>query len=343
MSDDAQVLKPVLARLAAGERLSVEDAQAAFDGIMTGHATAAQIGAFLMALHLRGETVDEIVGGALALRAHMERIEAPQGALDTCGTGGDGKGTFNISTAAALVAAGAGATVAKHGNRAQSSKSGSADVLQALGVNLDAPRALVERALKEAHIAFLFAPRHHQAMRYVAEARRELGFRTIFNLLGPLANPAGATHQLIGVFDEAWLEPMAEVLKTLGSIRVWVVHGRDGLDELTTTGPSEVAALEDGKIRRFALTPEDVGLARAKPAELLGGSAQENARRLSALLEGERGPIRDVVVLNAAAALVVAGLAQDLAEGVKRAAQALDEGKAKAALDALVRISNGRA
>lgn len=340
MSTALPDLKPVLARLAAGERLTQAEAQGAFDLLMEGRATPAQIGAFLMALRLRGETVEEITGGALALRARMSRIAAPKDAVDTCGTGGDGQGSFNISTAAALVAAAAGATVAKHGNRAQSSKSGSADLLAALGLNLDAPKAALERALKEARIAFLMAPRHHGAMRHVAEARRELGFRTVFNLLGPLANPAGAKRQLIGVFAEEWLTPIAEVLKALGSERVWVVHGWDGLDELTTTGPSEVAALEDGRIRRFAVTPEEAGLSRAKPAALAGGTAEENAARLRALLEGEKGPLRDIVLLNAAAALIVAGKAENLAGGAALAAAALDDGHAKATLEALLCIAN---
>lgn len=340
MSTALPDLKPVLARLAAGERLTQAEAQGAFDLLMEGRATPAQIGAFLMALRLRGETVEEITGGALALRARMSRIAAPKDAVDTCGTGGDGQGSFNISTAAALVAAAAGVTVAKHGNRAQSSKSGSADLLAALGLNLDAPKAALERALKEARIAFLMAPRHHGAMRHVAEARRELGFRTVFNLLGPLANPAGAKRQLIGVFAEEWLTPIAEVLKALGSERVWVVHGWDGLDELTTTGPSEVAALEDGRIRRFAVTPEEAGLSRAKPAALAGGTAEENAARLRALLEGEKGPLRDIVLLNAAAALIVAGKAENLAGGAALAAAALDDGRAKATLEALLCIVN---
>ena len=293
-----------------------------------------------MALRVRGETVDEITGGARAMRARALRIDAPDGAIDTCGTGGDGKGTFNISTAAALVVAGCGVPVAKHGNRALSSRSGSADLLAALGVNIDADMALVRAALWEAGIGFLMAPRHHGAMRHVAPTRMELGTRTLFNLLGPLANPAGARRQVIGVFDPKRARDMALVLRNLGSERAWIVHGSDGIDELTTTGPSTVVALEEGDIRGFAVAPEDAGLPRAAPADLAGGDAAHNAAIVRAVLDGAPGPARDVVVLNAAAALAVAGRADGLAEGAALAARAIDGGKAAAALAKLVAISN---
>ena len=333
-------LKPPIARLAEGERLSVAEARAAFDVMMSGDATPAQMGAFLMGLRVRGETVDEITGGALAMRERALKVAAPPEAIDTCGTGGDSSGTYNVSTAAGLVVAGCGVPVAKHGNRALSSKCGSADVLTALGVKIDADLALVERCIDEAGIGFLMAPRHHGAMRHVAGARVELGTRTIFNLLGPLSNPAGATRQLMGVFAESWVEPLAEVLRALGSTHVWVVHGHDGLDEITTTGATAVAELKDGAVRRFELTPADFGVAEAAPETLKGGDAETNARALRAVLDGRQGPFRDIVVANSAAALVVAGKATEIQEGAAMAAAALDSGEASAALERLVRISN---
>ena len=336
---DSTDFKALIGRVASGAALSVDEARAAFDAMMAGTATPSQMGGFLMALRVRGETVDEITGGAQAMRARAHRIEAPAGTIDTCGTGGDAKGTFNISTAAALVAAGCGVPVAKHGNRALSSRSGSADLLAALGVTIDADMALVRAALWEAGIGFLMAPRHHGAMRHVGPTRVELGTRTVFNLLGPLANPADARRQLIGVFDARWAAPMAEVLRNLGSERVWVVHGGDGTDELTTTGPSTVVELDAGAIRRFEVTPEDAGLPRAAPDDLLGGDAAANAAIVSAILEGAPGPARDIVLLNSAAALIVAGRAGDLREGVALAAEAIASGSARAALDRLVEIS----
>ena len=332
--------KRYIARVAAGERLSVEDARAAFDVMMSGDATPAQVGAFLMGLRVRGETVDEITGGAIAMREKALKVAAPADAVDTCGTGGDASGTYNISTAAGLVAAACGVPVAKHGNRALSSRCGSADVLTALGVKIDADMALVERCIAEAGIGFLMAPRHHGAMRHVAGARMELGTRTIFNLLGPLSNPAGASHQLIGVFAERWVEPLAEVLRSLGSRHVWVVHGRDGLDEITTTGATAVAELKDGEIRRFDIAPEDFGVAPASPEALKGGDAETNALALNAVLDGHDGPFRDIVLINSAAALVVAGKVDDVREGVAMAAEALDGGKARAVLARLVEVSN---
>jgi anthranilate phosphoribosyltransferase len=332
--------RALIAHLAAGNSLSVEQSERAFDIMMADEATPAQMGGLLMALRVRGETVDEITGGAKAMRARAVPIDAPEGAIDTCGTGGDAKGTFNVSTGAAIVAAACGVPVAKHGNRALSSKSGSADVLTALGVNIEADMALVREALWQAGIGFLMAPRHHGAMRYVAPTRVELGTRTIFNLLGPLSNPAGAKLQLIGVFDAIWMEPMAEVLRNLGSERVWVVHGRDGMDELTTTGPSEVVELRGGELRRFEVSPEEAGLARATLDDIRGGDGAENARVMTAMLDGAPGPVRDIVLLNAAGALIVAGRAETLRDGVAKAAQVIDSGAARATLEQLVAITN---
>jgi anthranilate phosphoribosyltransferase len=337
MSD---ALKPLLANVADGNSLTVDEAEAAFDIIMSGDATEAQIGAFLMALRVRGETVDEITGAVRTMRAKALPAQAPADAIDVVGTGGDGSGTYNISTAAAIVVAGCGVPVAKHGNRALSSKSGAADVLGALGVNIDADMALVERAIAEAGIGFLMAPRHHSAMKYVGPARVQMGVRTIFNILGPLSNPAGVTRQFTGVFSKDWVEPMAEVLRNLGCEAAWVVHGADGLDELTTTGPSHVAALKDGAITTFDVSPEDAGLPIAKAQDLKGGDAEHNARALRAVMDGAPGPYRDVVVYNAAGALIVAGKALDLKSGAALAAAAIDDGKALAALEQWVAITN---
>jgi anthranilate phosphoribosyltransferase len=309
--------------------------------MMSGDATPAQMGGLLMGLRVRGETVDELTGGALALRDRMVKVTAPENAIDTCGTGGDASGTFNVSTASALVVAACGVPVAKHGNRALSSRAGSADVLAALGVDTDAEVGHVERAIREAGIGFMMAPRHHGAMRHVAGARVELGTRTIFNLLGPLANPASAKRQLMGVFAKDWVEPLAHVLGQLGSERAWVVHGSDGLDEITTTGPSQVAELRDGKVSCFEVTPEQAGLPRARLEDLRGADAETNAQAIRALLTGAPGPFRDIVLLNAAAALVVAGRADDLREGVAQAAQAIDSGAANAVLGRLVAITGG--
>jgi anthranilate phosphoribosyltransferase len=330
--------KAVLARLAAGERLSERESADAFDVMMSGDATPSQMGAFLMALRLRGETVDEITGAARTMRAKALPIAAPADAIDTVGTGGDNAGTFNISTAAAIIVAGAGVTVAKHGNRNFSSKSGSADILAALGVNLDADVGAVQGAMREAGIGFLMAPKYHSAMRHVGPTRVELGTRTIFNLLGPISNPAGAKRQLVGVFAPAWVKPIAEVLGKLGSERAWVVHG-EGLDELTTTGTSFVAELKGGKVETFEVTPEQAGLKRTTLDRLKGGEPQENAAKLRAILAGEEGPIRDIVLLNAAAALIVAGKARDLRAGVGLAANSIASGAAKRALDTLVAIT----
>ena len=335
-------MKEILARVAAGGTLSEAEAAAAFETMMSGEATPAQIGAFLMGLRLRGETVTEIAGGVRVMRAKMLGIDAPPGAVDTVGTGGDAAGTFNISTAAAFVVAANGVPVAKHGNRALSSKSGAADVLTELGVNVDCDMALVQKALREAGICFMMAPRHHGAMRHVGPARVEMGVRTIFNLLGPLANPAGVKRQLTGVFAREWVEPMARVLANLGSEKAWIVHGHDGLDEITTTGPTWVAELDAGQIRTFEIAPEDAGLPRATINDLKGADPATNALALNALLDGHEGPYRDIVLMNAAATLVVAGKAKDLKDGVKLAAAAIDEGKARAVLEKLIEVTNQR-
>ncbi len=343
MSGTLMDMKQLIGLVAGGGRLTIDQARRAFDIMMSGDATPAQIGGFLMALRVRGETVDEITGGAMIMRAKALAIEAPEGAIDVVGTGGDAHGTYNISTATAFVVAGAGVPVAKHGNRAFSSKSGAADVLGALGVDLDADMALVQRALSDAGICFLMAPRHHGAMRNVGGPRVELGTRTIFNLLGPLSNPAGVKRLVVGVFDRAWVAPLAEVLGKLGAERAWVVHGADGMDELTTTGPTLVAELDRGAVRRFEVAPEDAGLPRARLADLKGADPATNAAAIRALLGGEAGPYRDIVILNAAAALVVAGRAADLAEGAAKAAAAIDSGAALAKLESLVRVTNAPA
>lgn len=336
-------LKPILAKAADAKPLSEAEAAEAFDVIMSGEATPSQIGAFLMALRVRGETVDEISGAVRVMRDKCLKIKAPGGAIDVVGTGGDGAGTYNVSTAAAIVVAGAGVPVAKHGNRSVSSKSGAADVLGALGVNLDCDMGLVEKAIAVAGVGFMMAPRHHSAMRHVGPTRGEMGVRTIFNLLGPLSNPAGVKRQFTGAYSRQWIQPMAEVLGRLGSEAAWVVHGSDGLDELTTTGPSYVAALEGGKVRTFEVTPEDAGLPRAQPDDLKGGDPVANARAIHELLSGAKGAFRDIVLLNAGGALVVAGKARDLKDGAAQAAAAIDTGKARAALDRLVEITHSGA
>jgi anthranilate phosphoribosyltransferase len=343
MTAELQRFKQLIAKAATGARLEQEEAREAFGLMMTGNATPAQMAGLLMALRVRGETVEEIAAGAQSLRERMARIEAPEGAIDTCGTGGDSTGTYNISTAAAIVVAGAGVPVAKHGNRGLSSKSGSAEVLAQLGVNIDADFALVEESIRSAGIGFMMAPRHHGAMRHVAGPRVELGTRTIFNLLGPLANPAGVKRQIVGVFATEWVEPLAQVLGRLGSRFAWVVHGSDGLDELTTTGPTLVAEWDGGRVRTFEVTPEDAGLPRGRLEDLKGDDPAHNAEAIRAVLAGVKGPFRDAVVLGAAGALVVAGRAEGLREGARLAAEAIDGGAALAALDRLVRITNGPA
>jgi anthranilate phosphoribosyltransferase len=332
--------KGLIAKAATGAALSREEAARGFDTMMSGEATPSQMGALLMALRVRGETVDEITGAVTAMREKMLRVRAPAGAIDVVGTGGDASGSFNISTCAAFIVAGAGVPVAKHGNRALSSRSGAADVLGALGVNIDLTPDGVSRCIREAGIGFMFAPAHHPAMKNVGPTRVELGTRTIFNLLGPLSNPASVKRQMVGVFSRQWIEPLAQVLKNLGSESVWVVHGSDGLDEITTAGATHVAALENGVVRTFEITPEQVGLERVKPEALRGGEAKENAQALSGVLKGEKSAFRDVAVLNAAAGLMVAGRAKVLKQAVALAQASIDTGEAASRLQRLVASSN---
>ncbi|PTL84009.1 anthranilate phosphoribosyltransferase [Vitiosangium sp. GDMCC 1.1324] len=332
-------LKEALGRVVGRRDLNREEMARVMGLMLAGEATPAQVGAFAVALRMKGETEDEILGAAEAMRACATRIHPKaEVVLDTCGTGGDGAHTFNISTAVALVAAGAGVTVAKHGNRAVSSRCGSSDVLAALGVAMDRTHEQVTRDVDVHGVGFLFAPSHHSALRHVAPARREIGLHTVFNLLGPLTNPAGARYQLLGTFAGERLEQTARVLFRLGSKRAWVVHGRDGLDELSPCTASDVAELrEDGSVRTFTLTPEDAGLQRVSPESIVGGDVEDNARRLKALLAGEHSGARTAVLLNAAAALVVVGKAADLKEGVMRAVESIDSGAAASKLEALVK------
>jgi anthranilate phosphoribosyltransferase len=343
MTVDMDKMKALIARVADGRSLGLEEARAAFEALMSGNATPAQMGGFLMALRVRGETIDEITGAAGVMRAKAAKIRAPADAIDIVGTGGDAIGTWNVSTATSLVVAACGVPVAKHGNRALSSRSGAADVLTVLGVNTDADFATIERAIAEARIGFMMAPRHHAAMRNVAGPRVELGTRTIFNLLGPLSNPALVRRQLVGVFAERWIEPLAATLGNLGSERAWVVHGSDGMDEITTTGPTAIAELRGGTVRRFSIAPEDAGLPRADIADLKGGTPAENGAAIMALLGGKPGAFRDIVLLNAAAALIVAEKVQTLAEGAQLAMQAIDSGAAMATLSQLIAITNSPA
>jgi anthranilate phosphoribosyltransferase len=326
--------KGLIAKAATGAALSRDEAARGFDTMMSGEATPSQMGGLLMALRVRGETIEEITGAVTAMRDKMLRVRAPADAIDVVGTGGDASGSFNISTCAAFIVAGAGVPVAKHGNRALSSKSGTADVLSELGVDIAMPADQQLKALDEAGICFMFAPAHHGAMRHVSPIRAELGFRTIFNLLGPLTNPAHAQRQVVGVFAERWVMPTAEALKALGSERAWVVHG-GGMDEMTTTGETSVAELRDGQVRLFTVTPEAVGLPRAALADLTGGTPKQNANALSQLLAGQKGAYRDIVLLNAAAAFLVGETVETLREGVDLAAAVIDDGRAQGALDKL--------
>jgi anthranilate phosphoribosyltransferase len=332
--------KPLIAKVAAGATLSRAEAEAAFDAILSGEVTPSQMGGFLMALRVRGESVEEITGAVSAMRAKMLAVKAPTDAIDIVGTGGDSSGSFNVSTLASIVVSACGVPVAKHGNRAASSRSGAADALTALGVKIGLPPEAVERCIREAGIGFMMAPAHHAAMRHVGPTRVELGTRTIFNLLGPLSNPAGVKRQLIGVFSAAWLEPMAEVLRNLGSERVWITCGSDGLDEITTTGPTKVVELKGGAIHGFEVTPEEAGLSRAEPAALKGGDPVYNAQAIRQALSGAPGPYRDIALINAGAALVVAGRATSLKDGVAQGAAAIDSGAARNALDRLIAVSN---
>jgi anthranilate phosphoribosyltransferase len=337
MADD---FKALIAKVATGATLSREEAAGAFDRMMSGEATPSQMGGLLMALRVRGETVEEITGAVTTMRAKMLGVKAPPDAIDVVGTGGDASGSFNISTCAAFIVAGAGVPVAKHGNRALSSRSGAADVLQALGVKIELTADQVGACIRDAGIGFMFAPAHHPAMKNVGPTRVELGTRTIFNLLGPLSNPARVKRQMIGTFSKQWVEPMAQVLKNLGAESIWVVHGSDGLDEITTAGPTSVAALENGKIRTFEVSPEDAGLSRSKPEALRGGDAEHNANALLDVLKCKQSPFRDVAILNAAAALIVARKAKDLKQGAMIAAKSIESGEAEGRLDRLIAVSN---
>jgi anthranilate phosphoribosyltransferase len=332
--------KALIGKVATGAALTREEAAGAFEQMMAGEATPSQMGALLMGMRVRGETVDEITGAVSAMRAKMLRVSAPPDAIDVVGTGGDASGSFNISTCAALIVAGAGVPVAKHGNRALSSRSGAADVLTALGVKIDLDPETIARCIREAGIGFMFAPAHHPAIKNVAATRVELGTRTIFNLLGPLANPAGVRRQMIGVFSKQWTQPLAQVLKNLGAERIWVVHGSDGLDEITTSGPTSVTALENGAVKTFEIAPEEFGLRKVKPEALRGGDAAVNAKAVQNVLEGKESAFRDVALLNAAAALVVAGKAKDLKDGLHAAAHSVDSGEAEGRLDRLIAVSN---
>lgn len=333
-------LKAIIGKVATGAALSQDEAATAFDRMMSGEATPSQMGGLLMALRVRGETVDEITGAVSAMRAKMLTVDAPADAVDVVGTGGDGSGSVNVSTCASFIVAGAGVPVAKHGNRALSSKSGAADCLAALGVKIDLMPADVSRCIREAGIGFMFAPAHHPAMKNVGPTRVELATRTIFNLLGPLSNPAGVKRQMVGVFSRQWVQPLAQVLKNLGAESAWVVHGSDGLDEITLTGPTFVAALENGAIRTFDVTPEEAGLGRVEPGALRGGNADDNAKALQAVLDGTPGAFRDVALLNAAATLVVAGKVANLKDGVAIGKKSLDSGAAAKKLDHLIAVSN---
>jgi anthranilate phosphoribosyltransferase len=332
--------KTLIGKVATGATLTRDEAAKAFDHMMSGEATPSQMGGLLMGLRIRGETVDEITGAVTTMRAKMQRVAAPPDAIDVVGTGGDASGSYNISTCAAFIVAGAGVPVAKHGNRALSSRSGAADVLAALGVKIELAPDAVGRCIRDAGIGFMFAPAHHPAMKNVGPTRVELGTRTIFNLLGPLSNPAGVRRQMVGVFSRQWVEPLANVLKNLGSESAWVVHGSDGLDEVTSAGTTYVAALENGAVRSFEIAPEDVGVARAMPDMLRGGDADQNARALLDVLKGKKGAFRDVALMNAAAGLVVAGRAKDLKQGFAIAEKSINSGEAEGRLDRLIAVSN---
>jgi anthranilate phosphoribosyltransferase len=333
MSASEEGFAKILRRLAAGKSLNAAESADAVGAMMAGHVSAIRMASFLTALALRGPSIAELVGAAQAMRNAMTVVQAPAGAIDVCGTGGDGQGTLNVSTAAAFVVAGCGVAVAKHGNRAMSSRTGAADVLEALGVPINLDAASAKKHLAAPGFAFLFAPVYHPAMRHVAGVRRELGFRTMFNLLGPICNPGRVRRQLLGIFAEEWLEPVAHVLADLGTERAWIVHGTDGLDELTTTAITRVAMLEDGHVTLREIAPEDAGLKRATLADLKGGSAEENARAIEDLFSGARNAYRDIVLLNAGAALVVAERARTIAEGVALAAESIGKGHAGAALE----------
>ena len=331
--------KPIIAKIATGSPLNRAEAEHAFGVMLSGESTLAQTGAFLMALRVRGETVDEITGAATAMRQRMLTVKAPHDAIDIVGTGGDNSGSLNISTLASLIASACGVPVAKHGNRAASSKSGSADVLTALGVTVGLDVDGLEHCLQKANICFMFAPTHHASMRHVAPVRVELGTRTIFNVLGPLSNPAGVKRQVVGVFSQSWVEPLAHVLKSLGSETVWVVHGSDGLDEITITGPTHVTALDSGVIKTFTISPSDFGLKSATAEHIKGNDAAYNAKALRDVIEGKRNAYRDIAVMNAAAGLIVAHKTHSMKEAAEIAEAAIDDGRVRHVLEALIKSS----
>jgi anthranilate phosphoribosyltransferase len=341
--DGASQLRNLIQKVSAGTTLEEGEIRLALELMTAGEATPAQMGAFLMALRVRGETVEEITGAAQMMRSRMNRVPVPEDAVDIVGTGGDSHGTYNVSTCAALIAAGAGIKIAKHGNRRVSSMSGASDVLSVLGVKLDVPPEVISRCVSEAGVGFMWAPMHHPAMKHWAPVRAELGIRTIFNLLGPICNPAGVKRQIVGVFSWQWVEPIAYVLNKLGCEHVWVVHGHDGLDELTTTGATDVAEVKDGHVTVFEVTPADAGLQPAKLSDLKGGDEKHNAEAIRDVLAGKKTPLRDIAVLNAAAALIVADKAANLTDGAALAAHSIESGAAQRALDKLIAISNGRA
>lgn len=340
MAEASKELRHLIQKVSTGATLVEDEIRLALGEMTEGHATPAQMGAFLMALRVRGETVEEITGAAQMLRARMHRVSVPANAVDIVGTGGDSHGTFNVSTCASIIASGAGLPIAKHGNRRVSSLSGASDVLTKLGVKVDLPADAVARCVNEAGIGFMWAPLHHPAMKHWAPIRAELGIRTIFNLLGPISNPAGVKRQVVGVFSWHWVEPIAHVLKNLGAEHVWVVHGHDGLDELTTTGVTDVAELKDGKITVFEVKPSEAGLATVKLDDLKGGDEAHNAQAIRDVLAGQRTPLRDIAILNAAAALLVGGKAETLAHGAELATRAIESGAAQRTLDKLVAVSN---
>jgi len=340
MAEASKELRHLIQKVSTGATLIEDEIRLALGEMTEGHATPAQMGAFLMALRVRGETVEEITGAAQMLRARMHRVSVPADAVDIVGTGGDSHGTFNVSTCASLVAAGAGLPIAKHGNRRVSSLSGASDVLTKLGVKVDLSPEHVARCVHEAGIGFMWAPLHHPAMKHWAPIRAELGIRTIFNLLGPISNPAGVKRQVVVVFSWHWVEPIAHVLKNLGAEHVWVVHGHDGLDELTTTGATDVAELKDGKITVFEVKPSEAGLATVKLDDLKGGDEAHNAQAIRDVLAGARTPLRDIAILNAAAALVVGGKAETLAHGAELATRSIESGAAARTLEKLVAVSN---
>ena len=331
---------PLLKHVQNGGTLEEQAASRAFHAIMSGEVAEADIAEFLRALARRQPAVSEIIGATRAMRAHMRTVDAPPGAIDLCGTGGDSHGTLNVSTAVSFVVAGCGVPVAKHGNRSATSRAGAADVLEKLGVRIDLAPEAAATCLREVGVCFLFAQLYHPAMKHVANVRRQLGIRTIFNLLGPLSNPANVRRQLVGVYARGVLTPLAEVLKALGTEKAWIVHGNDGLDELTTTDFTDVAVLERGQIATKRIVPEDARLPRATLAQLRGGGPEDNAAAIHRVLDGEAGPFRDIVLLNAAGALIVADKVRDLHEGAKMAEEAIDSGAARSALDKLVQLSN---